>query len=66
MRMTPTKTLHQRQQELQALLSTPEGRKELQALETLYQAAGGKWRPPGTSVITYLLVYERECGLIAG
>ncbi len=64
--MTPTKTLQQRLQELQALLATATGREERRGLETVYQAAGGKLRPPRTSVITYVLVHERERGLIAG
>src|SRR4051812_18122277 len=38
--MTLKKTLHQRERELQALLATPDGRKELQALVSRYQAAG--------------------------
>jgi hypothetical protein len=65
MPMATTKTLRQRQEELQALLATPAGREELRALESRYQAAGGRLRPPRTSVITYLLVHEREQGLIA-
>ena len=64
--MAPTKTLQQRQKELQSLLATPEGRKELQELDRRYQAAGGRMRPAKTSVITYILVYERDRGLIAG
>src|SRR5262249_56224117 len=66
MTMAQKKTLRQRQEELQALLATPAGRAELQELESRYEAAGGKLRPAGTSVITYLLVHEREQGLIAG
>jgi len=64
--MAPTKTLHQRQAELQVLLGTPAGREQLQALEASYRAAGGRLRPANTSIITYLLVHERERGLIAG
>jgi hypothetical protein len=64
--MAATKTLQERQAELQVLLGTPAGREELQALETRYQAAGGRLRPANTSIITYLLVHEREQGLIAG
>jgi hypothetical protein len=64
--MTLKKTLPQREKELQALLSTPAGRKELQELGRRYQAAGGRMRPANTSVITYILVYEREHGLIVG
>src|SRR5262249_26874043 len=45
---------------------TPAGRAELQELESRYEAAGGKLRPAGASGITYLLVHEREQGLIAG
>jgi hypothetical protein len=63
--MTAKKTLQQRQKELQSLLATPAGRKELEELEARYQAAGGKVRPGRASVITYILVHEREKGLIA-
>jgi hypothetical protein len=64
--MTVKKTLAQRQKELQSLLAHPAGRKELQELECRYQAAGGRVRPQRSSVITYILVYERERGLIGG
>jgi hypothetical protein len=64
--MTLKKTLQQREKELQSLLSTPAGRKELQELDRRYQAAGGRMRPANTSIITYILVYEREHGLIVG
>ena len=64
--MAQTKTLQQRQAELQALLATPAGREELQGLEARYRAEGGKLRPARTSVITYILVHERAQGLIAG
>ena len=64
--MAPTKTLQQREKELQSLLATPAGRQELQELDRRYQAAGGRMRPPNTSVITYILVHEREKGLISG
>jgi hypothetical protein len=64
--MPSTKTLQQRQAELQVLLSTPAGREELQRLETRYREAGGRLRPANTSIITYLLVHEREQGFIAG
>ena len=62
--MTPKKTLPERERELQALLATQEGRAELQELESRYSAAGGTLRPGGASLITYILVYEREHGLI--
>ena len=63
--MVAKKTLQQREKELQSLLATQEGKKELEALEAQYRAAGGKVRPPKTSVITYLLVHERGMGLIS-
>jgi hypothetical protein len=62
----PTKTLEQRQKELQALLGTIEGREQLEALATRYYAANGRIRVEGTSLITYILVHEREQGLICG
>jgi hypothetical protein len=64
--MTAKKTLQQRQKELQSLLSTPEGREELQALGARYGTADGKVRPERSSLITYILVHEREQGLIEG
>jgi hypothetical protein len=63
--MVAKKTLQQREKDLQSLLATPEGRKELEALEARYRAAGAKLRTTNTSVITYLLVYERGRGLIS-
>jgi hypothetical protein len=62
--MTPTITLQQREKQLQSLLGTPEGREGLQELANRYSAASGKVRPAGTSPITYILVQEREQGLI--
>jgi hypothetical protein len=64
--MTPKKTLQQREKELQTLLATPAGRDELRELGSRYSAAGGKVRPERASVITFILVYERERGLIGG
>ena len=63
--MPPKKNLPQRERELQSLLATPEGRDELQELASRYSAASGKVRPEGASIITYILVYERERGLIS-
>jgi hypothetical protein len=63
--MTPKKSLPQRERELQSLLATPQGRDELQELAARYSAASGKVRPEGASIITYILVYERERGLIS-
>ena len=62
--MAPIKSLRQRETELQALLATPAGREELQDLESTYASAGGKLRPERTSIVTYILVYEREMGMI--
>ena len=64
--MTAKRTLQEREKELQALLATPAGRKELQELAARYHATSGRLRPASTSVITYLLVHEREKGLISG
>lgn len=64
--MTAKKTLQQREKELQTLLASPAGRDEIQKLESRYSEAGGRTRPAKASVITYILVYEREHGLIAG
>ena len=64
--MLPTKTLREREKELQALLAHPAGREILQGLEARYQARGGRVGPPSSSVVTYILVHEREQGLISG
>ena len=63
--MRQTKTLEVREKELQALISTKEGRVELERLASRYED-GGRPRSMRTSVITYILVHEREKGLIAG
>jgi hypothetical protein len=62
--MTSPITLQQREKQLQSLLRAPEGREELQELANRYFAASGKLRPEGTSLITFILVHEREQGLI--
>lgn len=62
--MRITKTLPQRERELQSLLATVAGQKELQELESRYHSTSGKTRPSRASVITYILVHEREQGLI--
>ena len=43
---------------------SPAGREELQELASRYYAASGKLKPAGASAITYILVHERERGLI--
>jgi hypothetical protein len=62
--MPPEKTLQQREKELRVLLATPSGREELRQLESRYQTASGRLRPARTSLITYILVHEREQGLL--
>jgi hypothetical protein len=62
--MPLAKTLTEREKELQAFLRTAEGKVQLEALASRYHASGGRPRPPGTSIVTYILVYEREHGLI--
>ena len=64
--MHQTKTLQERAKELQSLLATEKGRAELQDLASRYGAASDRLRPERTSVVTYILVHEREQGLIAG
>jgi hypothetical protein len=62
--MLPKKTLKEREQELRTLLATPEGRQQVQELAARYGAASNKLQPARTSVVTYILVHEREQGLI--
>ena len=63
--MNPKKTLLQREAELRAMLATPGGRAALRELESRYAASGGGLRAERSSLLTYLLVYERTRGLIA-
>jgi hypothetical protein len=60
------KSRQEREKELQDLLATPEGRRELEELSARYEAASGRPKPPRTSVVTYVLVYERAHGLVDG
>ena len=62
--MTAKKTLQEREKELRSLMATQTGRDEIQELATRYCRVSGKLKPAGTSVITYIVVYEREQGLI--
>ncbi len=64
--MTPKKTLRLREQELQSLMATPAGREELLRLGDRYGEEGGRLRPEKSSVITFILVHERQRGLIEG
>jgi hypothetical protein len=63
--MTVKKSLREREKELKSLLATPAGRDELEELESQYAAKGASLRVGRMSIITYLLVYERESGLIS-
>jgi len=60
--VTTTKTLRQREEELQDKLQTPRGRAELEDLAKIYALAGAGERNTKTSVVTYILVYERVSG----
>jgi hypothetical protein len=62
--MSPKKTLPEREYELRLLLATPAGRQQLEHLASRYSEASGKLRVAGASAITYILVHEREQGLI--
>lgn len=60
------KTLPEREKELRTLLASQAGRAELEELAARYAASGRRLRPGGTSLVTYILVCERERGLIDG
>ena len=64
--MNQKKTLQERTKELQSLLATEKGRAELQDLVFRYGASSDRVRPERTSLITYILVHERQEGIIAG
>jgi hypothetical protein len=57
-------TFQQRKEDLQTLATTPAGREELQGLASRYEAASGRLRAASTPVLTYILLHEREQGLI--
>jgi hypothetical protein len=61
--MTAVKTLQVRERELRDQLRTPGGRAELEALAEVCADAGAGPQSR-TSVITYILVYERCQGII--
>jgi hypothetical protein len=64
--MMPSKTtLHEREKALQSMLATPEGREKLLRLASRYFAGSGKLIPPLGSLVPYILVHERERGLIS-
>ncbi len=64
--MPKTKTLREREEELQKLMASDGGRGELRYLEGRCTDEGGRPRPAGTSIITYIIVHERGRGLIVG
>jgi len=59
--MTAKKTLREREQELAAKLQTPNGRRDLEDLAKTYALAGAGERG-ASSVVNYVLVYERVSG----
>ena len=63
--MTPKKTRLEREKELQALLGSPAGKAELEALADRYAACCRRIRPGRASLVTYILVCERERDMIA-
>ena len=63
--MTAKKTRFEREKELQTLLGSLAGKAELEALADRYAASGRRIRPGGTSLVTYILVCERERDMIA-
>ena len=62
--MPTTKTLQQRENELQSLLTTTAGQEQIQQMASRYHAASGRLWPAGKSAVTYILVHERAQGLI--
>ncbi len=64
--MTAKITLQEREKQLQALLATAAGKEELQQLSSQYSEKTGRLRPAKASVITAILVFEREHGIIEG
>lgn len=62
--MPTKKTLHEREAELQVLITSPMGRNELETIAARYQMEGERPRPAHSSVITYIIVHERAEGLI--
>ena len=63
--MTAKKTRLEREKELQTLLGSLAGKAELEALADRYAASSQTIRPGRTSLVTYILVCERERDIIA-
>jgi hypothetical protein len=64
--ISTTKTMREREKELQLKLQTPTGSAELEDLAGEYAEMAGSPRRNGPSVITFILICEREQGLILG
>ena len=62
--MPAAKSRQVREAELVALLATPDGRAELDRLAARYAEAAGSIRAPRASIVTYIIVHERQAGLI--
>jgi hypothetical protein len=63
--MTAKKTRLEREKELQTLLGSLAGKAELEALADRYAASSQRIRPGRMSLVTYILVCERERDMIA-
>jgi len=63
--MTAKKTRLEREKELQTLLGSLPGKAELEALADRYAASSPRMRPARMSLVTYILVCERERDMIA-
>jgi hypothetical protein len=63
--MTAKKTRLEREKELQTLLGSRTGKADLEALADRYAASSPRIRPARMSLVTYILVCERERDLIA-
>ena len=63
--MSAKKTRLEREKELQTLLGSLTGKAELEALADRYAASSPRIRPARMSIVTYILVCERERHMIA-
>ena len=63
--MVEKKTLQQREKEPQSWLTTLAGREKIQELASRYYTESGESKRVGKSAITYILVHEREQGIIS-
>ena len=63
--MTAKKSRLEREKELQTLLGSVTGKAELEALADRYAASSLRIRPARMSLVTYILVCERERDMIA-